>query len=41
MIPKVLHKIWIGSNKPNFDFTESWKLTMPTYRITYWHDDNT
>jgi mannosyltransferase OCH1-like enzyme len=40
MIPKVLHKIWIGSNKPNFDFTESWKLTMPTYRITYWHDDN-
>ncbi len=41
MIPKVLHRIWLGSSAvpPGFsDATASWQKFFPDYELTLWRD---
>lgn len=39
MVPKKLHTVWIGNNKPNTDFTSKWNV-FDDWEVIHWNDDS-
>lgn len=43
MIPKKIHYVWLGKNKPSpsvIRCIDSWRRVMPTYEMKCWNEDN-
>lgn len=42
MIPKIIHYIWFGGEKPQdvLDCIETWKKVCPDYEIWEWDESN-
>lgn len=38
MIPKILHTVWIGNQKPNVDYSNTWNV-FDGWEVIHWDDD--
>lgn len=40
MIPRIIHQIWLGNNKPPASLMYSWRKLHPYWDYRFWHDSN-
>ena len=40
MIPKLIHKIWVGPNEDKLQYSQAWKTIFPHHTLVLW-DNNT
>lgn len=40
MLPKLIHKIWIGPNSDPASFSDGWKELFPEHKIVNWTNEN-
>lgn len=39
-IPRIIHCVWVGPQKPKLIYLDQWRRLLPSYRFMLWHEGN-